>query len=60
MPLLSAEEEADAGWGEGPSADFEGDRLDAEGAIETACNALSDACKRSLMGMCLKTDQLPW
>ncbi|MEJ7786401.1 MAG: sigma-70 family RNA polymerase sigma factor [Solirubrobacteraceae bacterium] len=50
VPLLTGEEEDDAGWGEVPSADFEGDSVDAERAIESAYNALSDAHKRIVDG----------
>jgi hypothetical protein len=36
VPLLSGDEEDDAGWGEVPAAEFEGVSVDAERAIETA------------------------
>lgn len=43
VPLLSGDEEDDAGWGEVPAAEFEGVSVDAERAIETAYGSLSDA-----------------
>ena len=46
VPLLSGDEEDDAGWGEVPSAEFEGVSLDAERAIETEYGALSEAHQR--------------
>lgn len=46
VPLLSGDEEDDAGWGEVPTTDFEGVRVDAERAIETAYEGLSEAHQR--------------
>lgn len=46
VPLLSGDEEDEAGWGEVPSAEFEGVSVDAERAIETAYAALSEAHQR--------------
>jgi len=46
VPLLAGDEEDDAGWGEVPSAEFEGISLDAEQAIETAYGALSETHQR--------------
>src|SRR5680860_76036 len=46
VPLLSGDEEDDAGWGEVPTSEFEGVRVDAERAIETAYGALGEAHQR--------------